>query len=155
MRAVIQRVKKARVGVEGKTIGKIGPGLVVLLGVGENDAEKDAQFLADKIINLRVFETKKSYFDQSLLDVGGEILVVPQFTLFADTSKGRRPFFGEAAKPEIAKPIFEKFVAELKKTNLKVEIGLFGAKMEVELVNDGPVTIILDDGKSQILNPKP
>jgi D-tyrosyl-tRNA(Tyr) deacylase len=144
MRVVIQRVKKANVKVKGKIVGKIGQGLVILLGVGKDDTEENAQELAEKIINLRIFETKKSYFDRSLLDVGGKVLVVPQFTLFADTSKGRRPFFGGAAKPPIAKPLFEKFVEILKEKSIKVEKGQFGAKMEVELINDGPVTIILD-----------
>ncbi len=144
MRVVIQRVKKASVKIDKKIVGQIGRGLVVLLGVGEGDKESDAEFLVEKIINLRIFETKNSYFDQSLLDVGGEILVVPQFTLFADTAKGRRPFFGGAAKPAVAEPLFEKFIEILKEKGVKVEKGLFGAKMEVELVNDGPVTIILE-----------
>lgn len=144
MRLVIQRVNKARALVKNEIIGQIDQGLVVFLGVGEGDKEKDAEFLIHKIINLRIFENEKSKFDKSILDIKGEILVIPQFTLFADCSKGNRPYFGEAAKPEIAKPLFEKFVAELKKSGLKVEKGEFGAKMEVELVNDGPVTIILN-----------
>ena len=144
MRTVIQRVSRASVKVKNKIIGRIGRGLVVLLGVGEGDTEKNWQKLAEKIIQMRIFENKGGHFDKSLLDVGGEVLVVPQFTLFADTSKGRRPFFGQAAKPGIAEKLFEKFTEILKEKGVKVEKGQFGAKMEVELVNDGPVTIILD-----------
>lgn len=147
MKVVIQRVKKASVSVEDKIIGQIGFGLVVLLGVGEKDSEKvkvKNEELAEKILNLRIFGDKKDKMNLSVLDIEGEILVAPQFTLFADCSKGNRPYFGQAAKPEIAKPIFEKFVEELKKSGLKVEKGLFSAKMEVELINDGPVTIILE-----------
>ena len=149
MRVVIQRVKKASVKVDNKVIGKIGQGLVILLGVGKGDENIKYQIsnikkLTEKIVNLRIFENKGSHFDKSLLDVRGEVLVVPQFTLYADTSKGRRPYFGQAAKPGIAKKLFEKFVEILKEKGVKVEKGLFGAKMEVELVNDGPVTIILE-----------
>lgn len=144
MRVVIQRVKKASVKVDNKVIGKIGQGLVILLGVGEGDKEGGVRFLVEKIVNLRIFPNKNSHFDKSLLDVRGEVLVVPQFTLYADTSKGRRPYFGQAAKPGIAKKLFEKFVEILKEKKVKVEKGQFGAKMEVELVNDGPVTIILE-----------
>lgn len=144
MRTVIQRVKRARVKVEGKIVARIGQGLVVLLGVGEGNKEKDAWDLVNKIINLRIFSNKNGHFDKTLLEVRGEVLVVPQFTLYADTSRGRRPFFGEAAKPEIAEILFEKFVKILKEKKIKVEKGQFGAKMEVELVNDGPVTIILE-----------
>lgn len=152
MRAVIQRVKKARVEVENKIVGKIGLGLVVLLGVGEEDSEKlkaKSEKLAEKILNLRIFGDEKDKINLSVLDIKGEILVIPQFTLYADCSKGNRPYFGGAAKPKIAKLIFEKFVAELKKSGSKVEKGIFGAKMEVELVNDGPVTIVLDDINSK------
>jgi len=144
MKTVIQRVSQAKVTVNNKIIGQIGRGLLVLLAIGENDTEKEAEFLAEKIIQMRIFENKKGVFDKSLLDVRGEILVVPQFTLYADCSKGRRPYFGRAAKPKIAKPLFEKFIAILKNKNIQVESGQFGAKMEVELINDGPVTIILD-----------
>lgn len=144
MRAVIQRVNQASVKVKNKAVGQIGPGLMVLLGVGEGDGEKEAQILVDKITNMRIFENEKSHFDKSLLEVEGEMLVVPQFTLYADTSKGRRPYFGQAAKPGIAKKLFEKFVEILKEKGIRVEKGRFGAKMEVELTNDGPVTIILD-----------
>jgi len=149
MRAVIQRVKEARVKVGEKTVGQIEAGLLVLLGVGETDEKiKDEKLkienFARKILDLRIFSDKQGKMNLSVLDVKGEILVVPQFTLYADCSKGNRPYFGQAAKPEIAKPFFQKFVEELKKSNLRVESGIFGAKMEVELINDGPVTLILD-----------
>ncbi|MBL7150794.1 D-tyrosyl-tRNA(Tyr) deacylase [Candidatus Microgenomates bacterium] len=144
MKLVIQRVKKASVKVNNKIIGRIDQGLVVLLGIVEKDAEKEVRILVDKLSQLRLFVNKENKFDKSLLDIAGEVLVVPQFTLYADTSKGRRPYFGSAAKPKIAKPLFEKFVEILKEKGVKVEKGQFGAKMEVELINDGPVTIILE-----------
>lgn len=144
MRAVIQRVKKASVKVGERTVGKIGSGFLLLVGVKEGDREKDTQILAKKILELRVMADEKDKMNKSVVDVGGEILVVPQFTLYADTSKGRRPSFVKAAKPEIAKNLIEKFVAELKKSGLRVEKGEFGAKMDVALVNDGPVTITLN-----------
>jgi len=145
MRAVIQRVKKASVKVDNKIVGQIGNGLLLFIGVGPfNKARGEEKKLASKILNLRIFGDKNDKMNLSLLDIKGEILVIPQFTLFADCSKGNRPYFGEAAKPEIAQPLFKKFIVELKKAGLKVEKGEFGAKMEVELVNDGPVTIILD-----------
>jgi len=130
--------------VEGKTIGQIGEGLVILLAIKTGDGGVVAEKMAEKILKLRVFENAAEKFDQSILDIKGEILVVPQFTLYADCAGGNRPFFGESARPEVAKPLFEKFVAELKKSGLKVEKGRFGAKMAVELINDGPVTIILE-----------
>lgn len=145
MRVVVQRVKKASVKVDNKIVGQIANGLLLFLGVGPLDeARGEEAKLAKKILNLRIFENENEKFDKSILDIKGEILVIPQFTLFADCSKGNRPYFGEAAKPEIAQPLFKKFIVELKKSGLKVEKGEFGAKMEVELVNDGPVTIILE-----------
>lgn len=144
MRAVIQRVKKASVKVEGKIFGQIESGILILLGIGEKDQENKVRVLAEKIVKLRIFENHQEKFDQSVLDIKGGILVVPQFTLFADCSGGNRPYFGQAAKPEKALPLFEKFVEELKKSGLRVESGVFGAKMEVALVNDGPVTIVLE-----------
>jgi len=145
MRVVVQRVKKASVKVDNKIVGQIGNGLLLFIGVGPFDkAQGEVKKLASKILNLRIFGDKNDKMNLSLLDIKGEILVIPQFTLFADCSKGNRPYFGEAAKPEIAEPLFKKFIVELKKSGLKVEKGEFGAKMEVELVNDGPVTIILD-----------
>lgn len=145
MKLVIQRVKRAEVVVGNKIVGYIGQGLLVLVGVAENDKQKKGERLAEKILKMRIFENEDKKFDKSILDIQGEILVIPQFTLFADSSAGNRPYFGTAAKPEIAKPLFEKFVDELKKSGLRVETGVFGAKMEVELTNDGPVTIILEN----------
>jgi len=143
--------------MDDQVVGEIGAGLVVFLGIGEKDVKSQksrqrrgspkaakVKSLAEKIINLRIFENQDNKFDKSLLDIGGEVLVVPQFTLYADTSKGRRPYFGEAAKPGIAEPLFEKFVELLRKKEIKVEKGKFGAKMEVTVINDGPVTIILE-----------
>jgi len=145
MRVVVQRVKKASVKVDNKIVGQIGNGLLLFIGVGPFDkAQGEVKKLASKILNLRIFGDKNDKMNLSLLDIKGEILVIPQFTLFADCSKGNRPYFGEAAKPEISQPLFKKFIVELKKSGLKVEKGEFGAKMEVELLNDGPVTIILD-----------
>lgn len=146
MKLVIQRVKRASVKVEERIVGQIGPGLFLLIGF-ENEAKEQesrgVKKIAEKVLKMRIFENEKEKFDKSIIEIGGEILVVPQFTLFADCSKGNRPYFGQAARPEIAKPLFEKFVQELKKSSLKIETGVFGAKMEVELINDGPVTIIL------------
>lgn len=148
MKLVIQRVSGASVKVESKVIGRIGPGLLVFLGVGEGDTAKEIPPLVEKMVKLRIFENQANKFDLSLLDIKGEVLVIPQFTLFADCSKGNRPFFGTAAHPEIAQPLFEKFVTELKKFGLTVEKGEFGAKMEAEASNDGPVTIILEENQN-------
>lgn len=144
MKAVVQRVKKASVKVSGETIGKIGTGLVVLLAVGEGDAEKDAEYLADKIANLRIFSDKNDKMNLSALETKAEILAVSQFTLYGDARKGRRPSFVKAAKPEKAAKLFDYFVAKLKETGLKVETGKFRAMMLVEILNDGPVTLILE-----------
>lgn len=144
MRAVIQRVKKARVRVGERVIGQIGQGYVVLVGAKEGDGEREATALARKILQLRVIADEKDKMNKSIINVNGEILVISQFTLYADTKRGRRPSFVKAAKPEIAEKLIEKFINELKKGGLRVEKGKFGAKMEVELINDGPVTIILD-----------
>ena len=124
--------------------GAIGPGLCILLGVARGDAEEDAVRLAGKIARLRIFADEEGRFDRSLLDVGGSALVVSQFTLLADTAKGNRPSFTDAAPPEAAEPLYERFCAELRELGVLVEQGVFGAKMAVELVNDGPVTILLD-----------
>lgn len=140
MRAVVQRVSRARV----TPGGSIGPGLCVLLGVARGDGEDDAVRLAAKIARLRIFADDDGKFDRSVLDVGGPALVVSQFTLIADTAKGNRPSFGEAAPPDEAEPIYECFCAELRALEVPVETGVFGAKMELEIVNDGPVTIVLD-----------
>lgn len=144
MRFVIQRVKRASIKVGERTVGKIGPGFLLLMGIKEGDSEKEVEFLAKKILELRIMADEKNHMNKSIVGVGGEILVVPQFTLYADTQRGRRPSFVQAAQPEIARDLFEKFIAELKKSGLRVEKGEFGARMEVELVNDGPVTIILE-----------
>ena len=143
MRAVVQRVLRARVVVRGETIGAIGPGVCVLLGVAADDATGDAERLAEKIAQLRVFENEAGKFDLSLLDVDGEALVVSQFTLIADTSKGNRPSFSDAAPPEQAEPLYEAFCGALSELDLRVETGVFGARMQLELVNDGPVTLVL------------
>lgn len=140
MRAVVQRVSRARVSPG----GEIGHGLCVLLGVARGDGEEQAARLAGKVARLRVFPDDDGRFDRSLADVSGAVLVVSQFTLNADTAKGNRPSFAEAARPEEAEALYERFCADLRDLGVPVETGVFGAKMEVELVNDGPVTIVLD-----------
>ena len=143
MKVVLQRVSSASVRVAGVPAGEIGPGLLVLLGVAAGDGAEDARRLAGKVARLRVFEDESGRFDRSLLDTGGAALVVSQFTLLADTAKGNRPSFTTAAAPEPAEPLYESFCAELRELGVPVETGVFGARMEVELVNDGPVTIVL------------
>ncbi|RKZ26658.1 D-tyrosyl-tRNA(Tyr) deacylase [bacterium] len=144
MRALIQRVRWARVRVHGEVKGEIGKGFLVLLGVKKGDTEKDAEYLAKKTVNLRIFENEKGKFDLSLLDVNGELLVVSQFTLYGDTRRGRRPDFTRAEEPGKAKELYEKFIEYTRSHGVKVEEGIFGERMEVELLNDGPVTIILE-----------
>ena len=146
MRAVVQRVSSARVLVDDRFVGGIGAGLCVLLGIEREDSEVDVARLAEKIAKLRIFEDADGRFDRSLLDVGGAVLVVSQFTLIADSKrqKGTRPDFSHAARPEAAKPLYERFCADLRGLSVHVETGTFGARMAVELVNDGPVTIILE-----------
>jgi D-aminoacyl-tRNA deacylase len=144
MRAVCQRVSEARVSVDGAIVGEIGAGLVVLLGIARSDAVVEAERLAGKVSRLRVFEDELGKFDRSLVDVGGAALAVSQFTLIADTRKGNRPSFTEAAPPEQAEPLYDRFCAALAAEGVPVERGVFGARMAVELVNDGPVTIVLD-----------
>ena len=144
MRAVLQRVARAKVTVDGEITGEIGRGILVLLGVGSGDSEAEVKYLVEKTINLRIFSDEADKMNLSLQDVGGGLLVVSQFTLFADTRKGRRPSYLGAATPDEANRLYEVFVAEARKYIDKVETGRFQAMMDVELVNDGPVTIILD-----------
>jgi len=144
MRAVLQRVREARVEVDGRITGAIGAGLMVLIGVGKNDDETAAQWLVDKIAGLRVFEDSAGKMNCSVGETGGGFLVVSQFTLYGDTRKGRRPSFVSAAPPELARRLYESFVEKLKQTGLPVETGVFQADMQVHLVNDGPVTLIVD-----------
>jgi D-tyrosyl-tRNA(Tyr) deacylase len=144
MRAVCQRVSHAHVTVDGDTVGEIGRGLVVLLGVARDDTAEDADRLAGKVARLRVFEDADGKFAHSVLDVGGAALVVSQFTLIADTRKGNRPSFADAAPPDEAESLYERFAVELAVAGVPVEQGRFGAPMNLELVNDGPVTIVLD-----------
>jgi D-aminoacyl-tRNA deacylase len=148
MRAVIQRVNRALVRVEGKIEGEISRGLLVLLGVGQGDSPREADYLLDKIINLRIFEDAEGKMNLSLLDVGGGLMVISQFTLYADCRKGRRPSFTDASPPEEACKLYDYFVAEAKNRGCKVATGIFQALMEVELVNFGPVTILLDSSKN-------
>jgi D-tyrosyl-tRNA(Tyr) deacylase len=140
----VQRVSFARVRVGEETVGEIGPGLCVLLGVARGDEAEVAARLAEKVARLRIFENEEGRFDRSLLDTGGEALVVSQFTLIADTAKGNRPSFGDAARPEEAEPLYEAFVDALRGLGVAVTTGSFGTRMAVELVNDGPVTILLE-----------
>jgi D-tyrosyl-tRNA(Tyr) deacylase len=148
VRAVVQRVAEASVRVEGAVVGSIGPGLLVLLGVGKGDAEKDAEALAEKVAHLRVFADEAGQMNRSLLETGGEALVVSQFTLYGDARKGRRPSFVDAAPPEEASRLYGLFCARLRAAGLRVEEGVFRALMEVALVNHGPVTILLDSAKT-------
>lgn len=144
MRAVIQRVEKASVSVEGEIKGQIGAGFLVLIGVEEGDGDADFKYIADKVPNLRVFEDDQGKMNRSLLDVGGEVLAVSQFTLLGDARGGRRPSFITAARPETADPMYERLVADWRARGIRVETGVFGAHMKVSLINDGPVTILLD-----------
>jgi D-aminoacyl-tRNA deacylase len=144
MRVVLQRVKSGRVSVAGHAIAEIDTGFVILLGIGAGDGEEQARTLSEKIANLRVFEDKQGRLNRSLLDVGGQALVVSQFTLYADTRKGRRPSFTDAALPELARPLVERFAAMLRQLGVPTQTGEFGAHMLVEIANDGPVTIWLE-----------
>jgi len=144
MKALVQRVSRASVSVDGKIVGKIGPGLVVFLGVAQGDSKEDASYLANKVANLRIFADEASKFALSALETRGDILVVSQFTLLADSRKGRRPSFTEAAPPDLAEELYNFFVEQVRSTGLKVETGLFQEHMLVEIYNDGPVTISLE-----------
>jgi len=147
MRAVIQRVRQASVSVDGNIVAKINSGLVVLLGVTHSDTEEDAKYLAEKISYLRIFEDDNNKLNLSVLDIGGKILSVSQFTLYGDCRKGRRPSFTEAAPPESAEKLYDKFNLYLEQLGLQVEKGIFQAYMQVEILNDGPVTMLLDSEK--------
>lgn len=147
MRAVVQRVKKGSVEIKEKEVGKIEDGLVVLLGVGQNDIEKDAEYLTEKIVNLRIFEDREGKMNLSVKDINGQILVISQFTLYGDCKKGRRPSFISAALPDKAEKLYNYFVKYIKNYDLKVETGQFQATMLVKIFNDGPVTILLDSEK--------
>ncbi|MCD6519812.1 MAG: D-tyrosyl-tRNA(Tyr) deacylase [Anaerolineae bacterium] len=155
MRALLQRVIKGAVSVEGETIGQIEQGLVILLGIKRGDTEDEARWLARKVANLRIFEDEEGRFNRSLLEVGGEALVVSQFTLYGDARRGRRPSFTEAAPPEEAAPLVDRFCDFLREEGVRrVAEGHFGAHMLVEILNDGPVTLMLDTGISRRGNPK-
>lgn len=144
MRVVLQRVKSARVDVAGKTVGSIGAGLLIFLGVTHTDTEEDVHYLADKVIQLRIFADEGGRMNRSLLETRGSLLVVSQFTLYGDCRKGRRPSFDHAARPEQAHALYERFIQRAKLSNIAVETGVFQAGMEIHLINDGPVTFILD-----------
>jgi D-aminoacyl-tRNA deacylase len=146
LKAVVQRVREARVRVDDRTVAEIGPGVCILLGVADDDDESTAQRLAGKVARLRIFENQEGKFDLSLVDTGGAALVVSQFTLIGDTAKGNRPSFTHAARPEQAEPIYEAFCAALEGEGVEVARGRFGARMLVEIANEGPVTIVLETG---------
>jgi len=148
MRAVVQRVSRAKVTVEGSLAGEIGLGLLVLLGVGQEDTEADAAYLSEKVVGLRIFEDEDGKMNRSVRDVGGSVLVVSQFTLYGDVRRGKRPSFDEAAPPEAARRLYELFVQKIQATGLRCETGRFQEMMQVELVNEGPVTILLDSQKA-------
>lgn len=144
MKAVVQRVTQAKVSVEGQVVGAIQSGLVVLLGIGQGDGEEEAQWMANKIANLRIFADEESKFNRSILDVGGQVLLISQFTLYGDARKGRRPSFTEAAPPEVAEPLVDRVAQLLAENGVPVACGRFQAHMLVEIHNDGPVTIVLE-----------
>jgi len=147
MRAVVQRVLRGNVTVDGKVVGSIGKGYVVLLGVSEQDTSEDVAYMAEKIVNLRIFEDADGKMNLSLLDVKGELLAVSQFTLYGDCRKGRRPSFATAARPEKAQMLYNEFVEKCRDMGVKTETGIFQADMKVEILNDGPVTVIVDSEK--------
>lgn len=148
MRAVVQRVSSSKVTVEDNITGQIKKGLLVLLGVTHEDTSNDVDYMIDKILNLRIFEDENGKMNLSLKDVGGELLVVSQFTLYGDCRKGKRPSFTNAARPEVATPLYEEFVQKSKDQDIVVQTGQFGAHMMVDLINDGPVTMLLDSSKN-------
>lgn len=144
MLAVVQRVKESSVDIDGESVGNIGPGLMVLLGVARGDSQKDADFLAEKISNLRIFEDENKKMNLSLLETGGEMLIISQFTLLGNSQKGRRPSFVNAAEPKAANSLYEYFIKRVKSKGIRVQTGRFGAMMQVRLTNDGPVTLIIE-----------
>ena len=148
MRAVVQRVDYANVKVKGKVVGEIDKGLLVFLGVGDSDNNSDLEYMVDKILGLRIFEDDLGKMNLSLKDINGEILVVSQFTLYGDVRRGKRPSFTSSAKPELAERLYEDFIEKCKEEGLKVETGIFGAHMDVEIKNNGPVTILIDSKKT-------
>ncbi|RLC27643.1 MAG: D-tyrosyl-tRNA(Tyr) deacylase [Deltaproteobacteria bacterium] len=147
MRAIVQRVKEARVQVKGREVGAIGPGLLIFLGVGRDDTAKDGEYLAGKTVNLRIFPDEKGLMNRSLADTGGAALVVSQFTLWGDCRKGRRPSFARAAGPDRAKTLYERFIQSVRDRGIPVATGQFQAMMDVYLINDGPVTLMLDSAR--------
>lgn len=148
MRAVVQRVSRAKVTIKGHLAGEIGPGLLVLLGVSQTDSEKAADYLAEKVAGLRIFEDAEGKMNRGVQEAGGAVLVVSQFTLYGDVRRGKRPSFDDAARPELARALYEHFVAKLRAAGVRCETGRFQEMMQVELVNDGPVTILLDSEKT-------
>ncbi|ODN30816.1 D-aminoacyl-tRNA deacylase [Fervidobacterium thailandense] len=147
MRAVVQRVDRAAVRVDGQVVGQIDRGFLVLLGVGKGDSLEDVKYLAEKIVNLRVFDDEQGKMNLSLLDVGGQMLIVSQFTLYGDCRRGRRPSYSDSAPPDVAKELYEAFIEEVKKFGVPVQTGVFAAHMLVEIHNNGPVTLLLDSKK--------
>ena len=148
MRAVVQRVSSSRVTVDNVVTGEINQGLLVLLGVTHEDTSKDVDYMIDKVLNLRIFEDENGKMNLSLKDINGELLIVSQFTLYGDCRKGRRPGFSDAARPEVAIPLYEEFIKKARKEDIKVGTGKFGADMMVDIANNGPVTILLDSQKN-------
>ena len=148
MRAVVQRVSSSRVTVDERVTGEVKKGLLVLLGVTHDDTSKDVDYMVDKATNLRIFEDENDKMNLSLKDIGGEVMAVSQFTLYGDARKGRRPSFSDAARPDVANPLYEEFVEKLRAQGITVGTGEFGAHMMVELTNDGPVTILLESKKA-------
>ncbi len=148
MRAIVQRVQQASVNVDGKRVSEIKEGLLVFLGVGKDDSQTDLDYLLDKIINLRIFEDDNEKMNLSLWDINGELLVVSQFTLYGDVRKGRRPSFSESASPEVGEKLYKSFIEKAKLKKIKTQAGIFGAHMKIDLINDGPVTILLDSKKN-------
>jgi D-aminoacyl-tRNA deacylase len=148
MRAVVQRVSESSVSVDNEIVGKIGKGILVLLGIAEDDTDRDVDYMAEKIANLRIFQDEEDKMNLSVLDVKGEALVISQFTLLGDCRKGRRPSYVHAARPELAVPLYEKFMKKLESYGVPVEKGIFQAMMKVHLVNDGPVTLMIDSKRN-------